>query len=82
MAAAHLGPIAEIDRDADRAVAVVLDGIGLALAHRDGETVGLGDFASQPLAPPRFACASTCSAMSWSSAASKVKPWRFGMGAL
>jgi hypothetical protein len=37
---------------------------------------------SQPLAPPRLARASTCSAIARSSAESKLKPWRFGMGAL
>src|SRR5512138_3471366 len=45
MSAAHFRPLAEIDRDADRAVAVVLDGVGLAAAHRDGEAVGFGHFA-------------------------------------
>ena len=54
MAAAHLRPLAQIDGHADRAVAVVLDGIGLALAHRDGEAVGLGDFAFRALRAARF----------------------------
>src|SRR5512145_396770 len=41
MTAAHFGPITQVHRDADRAVAVVLDGVGAALAHRDREPVAL-----------------------------------------
>src|SRR5262249_14471295 len=45
VAAAHLRTVAEVHRDAERAVAVVLDGVGLALAHRDREAVRLGHVA-------------------------------------
>ena len=52
-----------------------------------GLTVTVSPYASdtsqsQPHAPARLARASTCSAMSRSSAVSNLKPWRFGMGAL
>src|SRR5436190_1176489 len=45
VAAAHLRPFAEIDGDADAAVAVMLDGVGLAFAHRHRQAIRLGDVA-------------------------------------
>ena len=45
MAAPRLRPVAEINRDADALVAVVLDGFGLVLAYRDRQAVALGDLA-------------------------------------
>src|SRR5690606_17871940 len=45
MAAAGPGPLADVHRDADAAVAVMLDDIGLALAHRDAQAVALRDVA-------------------------------------
>src|SRR6266404_9895145 len=45
VAAAHFGTLAQVDRDADAAVAVMLDGVGLAFAHRHREAIGLGHIA-------------------------------------
>src|SRR2546430_1347573 len=45
MPAAHARPLAEVESDADRAVAVVLDGVGLAFAHGDRQAVRLRHFA-------------------------------------
>jgi len=45
MAAAHLRAIAEVDGDANGAVAVVLDRVGLSFPHRHGEAVRFGKFA-------------------------------------
>jgi hypothetical protein len=41
----HAGALAEVHRDADRAVAVMLEGIGSTLAHRDRKAVALRDIA-------------------------------------
>src|SRR4051794_3549794 len=45
VAAPHFRPLAEVNRDADGAVAVVLDRVGFARPHRDGETMGFRYFA-------------------------------------
>src|SRR5438477_2490356 len=45
VAAPHFRPLAEVNRDADGPVAVVLDGFGLAFAHRDGKAVAFRHFA-------------------------------------
>ena len=78
--AARLRPLAEIHRDAERAVAVVLDGVGLALAHRDREAVALATRRSRSRSRRRAARARAPPARgSRSSAGRQLKPWRFGM---